>query len=121
MVILGGSGNNLGTIFGALLVYIIWTMSEPAALFLFEQGAYWTDRLFGLEAPDDLATRALQMRVFVIGLAITLVLRFAPKGLLPEKEVRYDYSGLAALRLVPQSPVHYLRRWARHGSDRWRI
>ena len=41
MVILGGSGNNLGTIFGALLVYIIWTMSEPAALFLFEQGAYW--------------------------------------------------------------------------------
>ena len=90
MVILGGSGNNLGTIFGALLVYIIWTMSEPAALFLFEQGAYWADRLFGVEAPGDLATRALQMRVFVIGLAITLVLRFAPKGLLPEKDVRYD-------------------------------
>lgn len=90
MVILGGSGNNLGTIFGALLVYIIWTMSEPAALFLFELGAYWADRLFGLEAPGDLATRALQMRVFVIGLAITLVLRFAPKGLLPEKEVRYE-------------------------------
>jgi branched-chain amino acid transport system permease protein len=90
MVILGGSGNNLGTIFGALLVYIIWTMSEPAALFLFEQGAYWSERLFGLEAPGDLATRALQMRVFVIGLAITLVLRFAPKGLLPEKDVRYE-------------------------------
>ena len=90
MVILGGAGNNLGTIFGALLVYIIWTMSEPAALFLFEQGAYWADRLFGLEAPGDLATRALQMRVFVIGLAITLVLRFAPKGLLPEKEVHYE-------------------------------
>jgi branched-chain amino acid transport system permease protein len=90
MVILGGSGNNLGTIFGALLVYIIWTMSEPAALFLFEQGAYWANRLFGLEAPGDLPTRALQMRVFVIGLAITLVLRFAPKGLLPEKEVRYE-------------------------------
>ena len=90
MVILGGAGNNLGTIFGALLVYIIWTMSEPAALFLFEQGSYWSERLFGLEAPDDLATRALQMRVFVIGLAITLVLRFAPKGLLPEKDVRYE-------------------------------
>ncbi|MEP9387056.1 branched-chain amino acid ABC transporter permease [Mesorhizobium sp. KR9-304] len=90
MVILGGSGNNLGTIFGALLVYIIWTMSEPAALFLFEQGAYWSERLFGLEAPGDLATRALQMRVFVIGLAITLVLRFAPRGLLPEKDVRYE-------------------------------
>ncbi|MET0942663.1 MAG: branched-chain amino acid ABC transporter permease [Mesorhizobium sp.] len=90
MVILGGAGNNLGTIFGALLVYIVWIMSEPAALFLFEQGAYWANRLFGLEAPGDLATRALQMRVFVIGLAITLVLRFAPKGLLPEKVVKYE-------------------------------
>ena len=85
MVILGGAGNNLGTILGALLVYIVWIMSEPAALFFFEQGAYWGDRLFGLEAPADLATRALQMRVFVIGLAITVVLRFAPKGLLPRK------------------------------------
>ncbi|MEC9344226.1 MAG: branched-chain amino acid ABC transporter permease, partial [Pseudomonadota bacterium] len=29
MVILGGSGNNRGAIFGALLVYVIWTMSAP--------------------------------------------------------------------------------------------
>jgi branched-chain amino acid transport system permease protein len=90
MVILGGAGNNLGTILGALLVYIIWIMSEPAALFVFEHGAYWMNQLFGWEAPGDLATRALQMRVFVIGLAITLVLRFAPKGLLPEKVVKYE-------------------------------
>jgi branched-chain amino acid transport system permease protein len=90
MVILGGAGNNLGTIFGVLLVYVIWTMSEPAALFLFREGAYWANELFGLDAPADLATRALQMRVFVIGLTITLVLRFAPRGLLPEKPVRYE-------------------------------
>ena len=91
MVIVGGAGNNLGAIFGALLIYIIWIMSEPAALFLFEQG-----RLLGRPPvrprsdPGDLATRALQMRVFVLGLAIALVLRFAPKGLLPEKEVHYE-------------------------------
>jgi branched-chain amino acid transport system permease protein len=30
------------------------------------------------------------MRVFVIGLTITLVLRFAPNGLLPEKPVKYE-------------------------------
>ena len=90
MVILGGAGNNLGTIFGVLLVYVIWTMSEPAALFVFQQGAYWANELFGLQAPGDLATRALQMRVFVIGLTITLVLRFAPNGLLPEKPVKYE-------------------------------
>lgn len=90
MVILGGAGNNLGTVFGVVLVYIIWTMSEPAALFLFQQGAYWANELLGWQAPSDLPTRALQMRVFVIGLTITLVLRFAPRGLLPEKPVKYE-------------------------------
>jgi branched-chain amino acid transport system permease protein len=90
MVILGGAGNNLGAIFGALLVYVIWIMSEPAALFLFERIGVWGESLFGWQPPSDLQTRALQMRVFVIGLAITLVLRFAPKGLLPEKAMKYE-------------------------------
>ena len=90
MVILGGAGNNLGTVFGVVLVYVIWTMSEPAALFLFQQIAIWGDRLLDWQAPSDLPTRALQMRVFVIGLTITLVLRFAPNGLLPEKPVKYE-------------------------------
>lgn len=90
MVILGGAGNNLGTVFGVVLVYIIWTMSEPAALFLFGQIAHWGDVLFDWKAPADFSTRALQMRVFVIGLTITLVLRFAPNGLLPEKPVKYE-------------------------------
>ncbi|WP_245451106.1 branched-chain amino acid ABC transporter permease [Borborobacter arsenicus] len=90
MVVLGGSGNNLGSIFGALLVYVIWTMSEPAALILFRYGADWLQNVFNIAPPDDLATRALQMRVFVIGLTIILVLRFAPKGLLPEKIVKYE-------------------------------
>ena len=90
MVILGGAGNNLGTLFGVLLVYVIWTMSEPAALFLFQQGAALANSWFGWDAPADLATRALQMRVFVIGLTITLVLRFAPNGLLPERPIKYE-------------------------------
>jgi branched-chain amino acid transport system permease protein len=90
MVILGGSGNNLGAIFGALLVYIIWTMSEPAALFLFELIRAGGESMFDWQAPADLNSRALQMRVFVIGLTITLVLRFAPQGLLPEKTAKFD-------------------------------
>jgi branched-chain amino acid transport system permease protein len=90
MVVLGGSGNNLGTIFGALLVYVIWTMSEPAALILFRYGASWFQQIFDVAPPSDLPTRALQMRVFVIGLTIILVLRFAPKGLLPEKVMKYE-------------------------------
>jgi hypothetical protein len=29
------------------------------------------------------------MRVFVVGLAITLVLRYAPRGVLPEPQARH--------------------------------
>ncbi|MDR9438931.1 MAG: branched-chain amino acid ABC transporter permease [Halomonas sp.] len=85
MVILGGPGNNLGTIFGAVAVYIIWIMSGPMALFLMELVVTFGEGTFGWEAPTNMDSRALQARVFVIGLLITLVLRYAPKGLLPEK------------------------------------
>ncbi|MFC2991969.1 branched-chain amino acid ABC transporter permease [Halomonas tibetensis] len=85
MVILGGPGNNLGTIFGAVAVYIIWIMSEPLALFLMQLAVSIGEGAFGWDAPSNMDSRALQARVFVIGLLITLVLRFAPKGLLPEK------------------------------------
>ena len=85
MVILGGAGNNRGAIFGAVFVYIVWVMSEPAALTLFGLAREWGQSLFGWVAPADLDSRALQMRVFVIGLTITLVLRYAPHGLLPER------------------------------------
>ncbi|QJQ94146.1 MULTISPECIES: branched-chain amino acid ABC transporter permease [Halomonadaceae] len=85
MVILGGPGNNLGTIFGAVLVYIIWLMSEPLALFLMNVAIYIGEGWFGWEPPANITSRALQARVFVIGLLISLVLRYAPRGLLPEK------------------------------------
>lgn len=88
MVILGGSGNNRGAIFGALLVYVIWTMSAPVASWLFDQIRIYGDAWFGWQAPSDFDSRALQMRVFVIGLTITLVLRLAPRGVLPE-EISY--------------------------------
>ncbi|ALM54184.1 branched-chain amino acid ABC transporter permease [Halomonas huangheensis] len=85
MVILGGPGNNFGTILGAVAVYIIWVMSEPLALWLMEIMANVGHNNFGWELPSNLESRALQARVLVIGLLITIVLRVAPKGLLPEK------------------------------------
>ena len=89
MVILGGSGNNLGAIFGAIFVYLIWIVSEPATLVLFQAMQTYGHDWFDWQAPADLMSRALQMRVFVIGLTITLVLRYAPKGLIPEKIARH--------------------------------
>jgi len=88
MVILGGAGNNRGAIFGALFVYLVWTMSEPFSLWLFDHLRSIGLAAFGWKAPDDLDSRALSMRVFVIGLTIALVLRYAPQGLLPERVSR---------------------------------
>lgn len=85
MVILGGAGNNLGTLIGTVIVYIVWIMSEPATLAAFDAIKYLGLEWFDWQAPNDFDSRALQMRVFIIGLTITLVLRFAPNGLLPEK------------------------------------
>jgi branched-chain amino acid transport system permease protein len=89
MVILGGAGNNRGAIFGAVLVYIIWTISQPVALWLFHTAAHYGQEWFNWQPPSDLDSRALQMRVFVVGLAITLVLRYAPRGVLPEPQARH--------------------------------
>ena len=87
MVILGGAGNNRGAVFGALFVYVLWTMAEPVTLALFD----WIEdvgRSYGWQPPADLQSRALAMRVFVIGLTITLVLRYAPRGVMPERFAR---------------------------------
>lgn len=89
MVILGGAGNNLGTLFGAVFVYILWTMSEPVALWVFDVARNLGESWFGWQAPGDLDSRALQARVFVIGLTITLVLRYAPKGVIPERVAQH--------------------------------
>jgi branched-chain amino acid transport system permease protein len=84
MVIVGGAGNNLGALFGGVLIIIAWNMSEPLSRLAFTE----IDRLsqyLGLGAIPDLDARALQMRVFLLGLVITFALRYAPRGLIPER------------------------------------
>lgn len=70
MLILGGAGNNRGAILGAAVIWLIWSVSELL-----------TDRL-----PAELAVQAKYVRVFIIGLALQLVLRFRPEGILPERQ-----------------------------------
>ncbi|HRP96381.1 MAG TPA: branched-chain amino acid ABC transporter permease [Rhodocyclaceae bacterium] len=69
MLILGGSGNNRGAILGAVVIWLIWSISELL-----------TDRL-----PTEVAIQAKYIRVFIIGLMLQLVLRFRPEGILPEE------------------------------------
>jgi branched-chain amino acid transport system permease protein len=83
MVIVGGAGNNYGALFGGVFIYIIWVLSEPVSQALFINLSAMSEG-FGFSAIPEIESRSLQMRVFVLGLVITLALRYAPKGLIPE-------------------------------------
>ncbi len=84
MVIVGGAGNNLGAMFGGILIIIVWNMSEPVSLALFGLLDQALQSL-GWGAVPDVQIRALQMRVFFLGLVIVFSLRYAPRGLIPER------------------------------------
>lgn len=83
MVIVGGSGNNRGAVLGGLLIWFAWVEAEPIGLWLIE--------LLTSGMADDnslrthLLSSAAHMRLMTMGLILLLVLRFAPKGLLPER------------------------------------
>lgn len=82
MVIIGGSGNHKGAIFGGFLIWFVWVQAETAGLWLAATGA-------ALLAPENPLRLALeqgpaQLRYVVMGLILVLVMRFAPRGLIPE-------------------------------------
>ncbi len=83
MVIVGGAGNNWGVVLGAFLIYIVWVISDPLAQLIFLNLSQLTSSI-GWGAIPEIDSRALQMRVFVLGVVITIALRYAPKGLIPE-------------------------------------
>ena len=85
MVIVGGSGNNWGAILGGFLIWYLWVMAEPA-------GPLIMNRLTsGMESGplrDQMLAAAPHLRLFLMGLILLLVLRFAPSGLIPERTRR---------------------------------
>ncbi|MBN2630565.1 MAG: branched-chain amino acid ABC transporter permease [Rhodobacteraceae bacterium] len=80
MVIVGGSGNNWGSVLGGFLIWWLWVMVEPIGLWLMNV------LTMGLE-PGPLKTHLLNsaahMRLLTMGGVLLLVLRFAPRGLMP--------------------------------------
>ena len=83
MIIVGGAGNNWGALFGGIFIYVVWLLSEPLAQLLFSGISNWSAKI-GWGAIPDIESRSLQMRVFVLGLVISIALRYAPRGLIPE-------------------------------------
>ena len=83
MVIVGGSGNNFGSVLGGFLIFFLWVQVEP-------MGAILMQILTACMAEDNglllhLLDSVAHMRLLTMGLILILVLRFAPKGLIPEK------------------------------------
>ena len=83
MVIVGGSGNNFGAILGGFAVWFLWIEAAPASLYLVN--------LFtsGLEETNALRIHLINsipyFRLLVMGMALLLVMRYKPKGIIPEK------------------------------------
>jgi len=83
MVIVGGSGNNLGSVLGGFLIWFTWVEAEPASLFLME--VVTSPMAEGNAIREHLLDSAPHLRLFLMGLVLLLVLRFSPSGLLPER------------------------------------
>ncbi len=83
MVIVGGSGNNLGSILGGFLVWFLWVQVEPLGAGLMN--------IITMPMSEDSALRAhllegaAYMRLLTMGVFLLVMLRFSPKGLIPER------------------------------------
>lgn len=82
MVIVGGSGNNMGSVLGGFLIWLVWIEAEPVGVWLMQVGTGWLDESSALRM--HLIENAQHMRLFFMGLVLLLVLRFSPGGILPE-------------------------------------
>ena len=72
MLIVGGSGNNLGALLGGLFVWFLWSMSEQVMQALL---------------PPTALTQAAAARIVLIGLVLALMLLFRPEGILAERRI----------------------------------
>ena len=83
MVIVGGSGNNWGAVLGGFLIWWLWIQVEPLGLLLMQ--GVTAGMADGSALRDHLIDSAAYMRLFTMGLVLLLVLRFSPRGLIPER------------------------------------
>ena len=83
MVIVGGSGNNFGAILGGFAVWFLWIEAAPIALFLIN---FFT---VGIPSTNSLKAHLIEsvpyFRFLMMGLGLLLIMRYRPKGILPEK------------------------------------
>ncbi len=86
MVIVGGTGNNFGAILGGFVVWFLWVEAAPIALFFIN--------LFTSHLPETnevkihLINSASYFRFLMVGIGLLIIMRYRPKGILPEKIIK---------------------------------
>lgn len=82
MVIVGGSGNNWGSVLGGLVIWFVWIKAGEWGPMLM---GHLADGMAEGSLKAHLVESAPHMRLVIMGLILLLVLRFSPRGLLPER------------------------------------
>ena len=82
MVIVGGSGNNWGTVLGGLLIGWLWLVVENIGPNIM---GFITAGLPEGAFRAHLVGSAEHMRLLSMGVILLVVMRFSPRGLIPEK------------------------------------
>jgi branched-chain amino acid transport system permease protein len=72
MLIVGGSGNNLGAILGAIVVWALWAVSASAIAAI---------------VPAQEQARAASLQIVMIGVALCAILLLRPRGILGEVRI----------------------------------
>jgi len=83
MVILGGSGNNMGSVLGAFIIWFIWIQSGPMGLWFVDILSNTMQE--GSASLEFIEDRVHYLRLVFMGAILLLIMRFSPGGLLPEK------------------------------------
>tara|TARA_B100000686_G_C16733819_1_gene942403 strand:+ start:438 stop:1811 length:1374 start_codon:yes stop_codon:yes gene_type:complete len=87
MVIVGGTGNNLGGIIGGFIIWFVWIEAAPASQYIIEI------LTSGLDPNNKFRLHMLEsipyFRYLIMGSILLLIMRYRPKGILPEK-IRYS-------------------------------
>ncbi len=83
MVILGGSGNNWGAVLGGFVIWTLWVEAEPLGNWFMQ--AVTMPLPEGSYLSEHLVAGAPFTRYILMGAILLFVMRFAPKGLIPER------------------------------------
>ena len=83
MVIIGGSGNNWGAVLGGFVIWFLWIEAEPLGNWLMQAITFGMEDGFWLK--DHLIASAAYTRLVMMGAILLLVMRFFPRGLIPER------------------------------------